>query len=71
MFYGHFFIQIFNYMCHTGPLEVAISGGVAGACFWASVFPTDVVKSRVQVSAVTALLLFMFFHKVNPVTKQI
>jgi hypothetical protein len=60
MFYGHFFIQIFNYMCHTGPLEVAISGGVAGACFWASVFPTDVVKSRVQVSAVTALLLFVF-----------
>ena len=30
-------------------MEVAVSGGVAGACFWASVFPTDVVKSRIQV----------------------
>ncbi|XP_046853109.1 mitochondrial ornithine transporter 2-like isoform X2 [Xenia sp. Carnegie-2017] len=31
-----------------GPIEVAISGGIAGACFWSSVFPTDVVKSRIQ-----------------------
>ena len=43
---------------HQGPVKVAISGGVAGACFWASVFPTDVVKSRVQVGV--QLLLFFF-----------
>ncbi|CAB4014952.1 mitochondrial ornithine transporter 1 [Paramuricea clavata] len=45
--WSYFYLkQSFYY--HTGPLEVAISGGVAGACFWSSVFPTDVVKSRVQ-----------------------
>jgi hypothetical protein len=54
--WSYFYLkQSFYY--HTGPLEVAISGGVAGACFWSSVFPTDVVKSRVQVSVVTVLLI--------------
>lgn len=37
-----------------GPLKVAFSGGIAGACFWTSVFPTDVVKSRVQTASARA-----------------
>lgn len=31
-----------------GPLKVAFSGGIAGVCFWTSVFPADVIKSRIQ-----------------------
>ena len=26
-----------------------MAGGIAGCCFWTVMFPTDVVKSRVQV----------------------
>ncbi|KAL7648737.1 UNVERIFIED_CONTAM: hypothetical protein RMT77_000644 [Armadillidium vulgare] len=32
-----------------GPLRTVASGGIAGICFWISVFPFDVIKSRVQV----------------------
>ena len=32
-----------------GSLETVVSGGVAGVCFWSSIFPMDVVKSRIQV----------------------
>jgi hypothetical protein len=50
----------FNY--HIGPVQVAISGGIAGACFWASVFPTDVVKSRVQVSVLFCSFYMQHIH---------
>lgn len=26
-----------------------MAGGIGGACFWASVYPTDVIKSMIQV----------------------
>ena len=29
--------------------RLTVAGGLAGCCFWTSIFPTDVVKSRVQV----------------------
>lgn len=34
---------------------MALAGGMAGCCFWTAMFPTDVVKSRVQVSRLPAL----------------
>ena len=43
-------------MCHLtkGPFSLAFAGGVAGCCLWTSIFPADVVKSRVQVSTFTS-----------------
>lgn len=32
-----------------GPVSLAFAGGVAGCCLWTSIFPADVVKSRVQI----------------------
>ena len=31
-------------------LRLALAGGMAGAGFWATVYPVDVVKSRIQVT---------------------
>lgn len=31
--------------------RLTVAGGLAGCCFWTAIFPTDVVKSRVQVCA--------------------
>ena len=33
----------------TGLWRLALAGGIAGCCFWTAMFPTDVVKSRIQV----------------------
>ena len=33
----------------AGVWRLALAGGVAGCCFWTAIFPTDVVKSRIQV----------------------
>ncbi|XP_066287373.1 mitochondrial ornithine transporter 1-like [Branchiostoma lanceolatum] len=32
-----------------GPMRLILCGGVAGSCLWASIYPIDVVKSRIQV----------------------
>lgn len=32
-----------------GPFHLMISGGIAGICLWAVVFPVDCIKSRIQV----------------------
>ena len=37
-----------------GPLKTMLCGGFGGVALWASIFPADVVKSRVQVSTSTA-----------------
>ncbi|CAH1985517.1 unnamed protein product [Acanthoscelides obtectus] len=34
-----------------GPVKTMIAGSTAGGMFWASTFPIDVIKSRIQVSA--------------------
>ncbi len=34
-----------------GPLATAFSGGVAGVSYWASIFPLDTIKSKVQVAS--------------------
>lgn len=34
----------------SGPLKTMASGAFGGILFWTSVFPADVVKSRIQVS---------------------
>jgi solute carrier family 25 carnitine/acylcarnitine transporter 20/29 len=34
---------------HLGRGSLIVAGGLAGASFWASVYPTDVVKSVIQV----------------------
>lgn len=34
----------------AGPVGTFLSGGVAGTCLWSFMFPTDVIKSRIQVT---------------------
>ena len=36
-----------------GALNTVICGGIAGTVLWVLIFPTDVVKSRIQVSGST------------------
>lgn len=36
-----------------GPLKTMICGGIAGVILWTAIFPTDVVKSRIQVAGST------------------
>ena len=33
-----------------GKGSLIVAGGLAGACFWLSVYPTDVVKSVIQLN---------------------
>ncbi|XP_022659072.1 mitochondrial ornithine transporter 1-like isoform X2 [Varroa jacobsoni] len=33
-----------------GPVKTIIAGGVGGTCLWVSIFPADVIKSRMQIS---------------------
>lgn len=35
----------------AGLLTTIVSGGIGGVCLWSSIFPFDVVKSRIQVSS--------------------
>ena len=35
----------------SGPMRTVICGGMGGVALWVAIFPTDVVKSRVQVQA--------------------
>ena len=39
----------------TGVLKTALCGGLGGVSFWISIFPADVVKSRVQIDSQSAL----------------
>lgn len=34
-----------------GAARTVVAGGVGGLCLWSAIFPTDVVKSRIQVES--------------------
>jgi solute carrier family 25 ornithine transporter 2/15 len=36
--------------CWTGPVRTVICGGIGGVTLWTVIFPTDVVKSRIQIN---------------------
>ncbi|OQR76569.1 carnitine-acylcarnitine carrier protein-like [Tropilaelaps mercedesae] len=38
-----------------GPVKTIVAGGVGGICLWVSIFPADVIKSRMQISHETKL----------------
>lgn len=44
-----------------GPFKTAFCGGLGGVSFWISVFPADVVKSRVQINPTSELAKKSFF----------
>lgn len=37
--------------CDVGDIEVLVSGGMAGIVTWASIYPLDVIKTRIQAEA--------------------
>ncbi|CAG7723868.1 unnamed protein product [Allacma fusca] len=40
-----------------GPVRTMICGGIGGTALWTAIFPTDVVKSRIQVSSVNQTMI--------------
>ena len=42
-----------------GPLEHLVAGGVAGSGAWASIYPVDVVKTRIQSSSLDGRATFL------------
>lgn len=36
-----------------GPIKTMIAGGVGGASLWTSIFPADVIKSRMQIQGIS------------------
>nr|CAI5831849.1 unnamed protein product [Callosobruchus analis] len=49
-----YFVYFYTYECikwEIGPLKTMVAGSAAGGMFWASTFPIDVIKSRIQVSS--------------------
>jgi len=40
-----------------GPVRTVISGGIGGVILWTVIFPTDVVKSRIQINKLNITLL--------------
>jgi solute carrier family 25 ornithine transporter 2/15 len=53
-----------------GPLTTAFCGGLGGVSFWISVFPADVIKSRVQINPTSALAQKGFFSALISVAKE-
>jgi solute carrier family 25 ornithine transporter 2/15 len=40
-----------------GPLRTMLCGGIGGVMLWVAIFPTDVVKSRIQVSSLNQTMI--------------
>ena len=43
-------------------MKTAICGGIAGVTLWTAIFPTDVLKSRIQVAGSTEPMIFLLKH---------
>ena len=46
------------------PVETMVCGGMAGVCFWTCIFPLDVIKSRIQVTSHSCVLVWCIVHVV-------
>lgn len=44
-------MKIIRSINFKGILKTALCGGIGGVTFWISIFPTDVVKSRIQIDS--------------------
>jgi solute carrier family 25 ornithine transporter 2/15 len=53
-----------------GPLTTAFCGGLGGVSFWISVFPADVIKSRVQINSSSELAKKGFFAALVSVARE-
>lgn len=53
-----------------GVLRTAFCGGLGGVAFWVSIFPADVVKSRVQVDSHSALAKNGFINALATILKN-
>ena len=43
------------------PVETMVCGGMAGVCFWTCIFPLDVIKSRIQVTQLCSMWLYIMY----------
>ena len=53
-----------------GILKTALCGGLGGVSFWISIFPADVVKSRVQVDSHSELAKNGFLKALTTIVKN-
>lgn len=44
--------------------RLALAGGIAGCCFWTSIYPTDLVKSRIQVQGDLSGSFWVTFYQI-------
>lgn len=42
---------------NIGPVRTAICGGIGGTALWTLIFPTDVVKSRIQIQKLDTTMI--------------
>ncbi len=47
----------FKFKIISGPVRTVICGGIGGVILWTVIFPTDVVKSRIQINKLNITLL--------------
>ncbi|XP_011424212.1 mitochondrial ornithine transporter 1 [Magallana gigas] len=52
-----------------GAARTVVAGGVGGLCLWSSIFPTDVVKSRIQVESTVGKIAPGFLTTFNKILK--
>lgn len=52
-----------------GLLRTALCGGIGGVAFWISIFPADVVKSRVQINPNSELAKRGFLNALGTIVK--
>lgn len=53
-----------------GLLRTALCGGIGGVAFWISIFPADVVKSRVQIDPNSELAKKGFVNALGTIVKK-
>ncbi|WAQ99706.1 ORNT1-like protein [Mya arenaria] len=65
-----FMREIPGYVFFFGAFRTVLSGGVGGVCLWVTIFPADVVKSRVQVASTAGMLEPTFRSVIKQIYKE-
>jgi len=59
-----------RYVFSPGPLRTIVAGGFGGVALWVAIFPADVVKSRVQISATAGTIEPTFRSVIKQIYKE-
>ena len=51
------YFPVFTFCLSIAPVRTILAGGVGGVALWTAIYPTDVIKSRMQVRKTQNILI--------------